>query len=181
MAFVVTLGGSTSKTSRSATVLSFFRSSLSTRGIETHDINIRDLPAEDLLHAKFDSVPLNAQISQIARADAVLVATPVYKAAYTGILKAFLDMLPANTLKGKVILPIVSASVPHHMLVLDYALKPVLASLGAESILSGLFLIDSEFETPAEKGVTPIFTPALEEKLTQSFAHFYTALTEHLS
>jgi FMN reductase len=61
----------------------------------------------------------------------VVVATPVYKAAYSGLLKVFLDVLPQTALKGKLVLPLATGGSPHHMLALDYALRPVLQSLGA--------------------------------------------------
>lgn len=36
----------------------------------------------------------------------VILATPVYKAAYSGLLKTFLDLLPQGGLRDKVVLPI---------------------------------------------------------------------------
>jgi FMN reductase len=34
----------------------------------------------------------------------VLIGTPIYKAAYSGLLKLFLDGLPAGALRGKPVL-----------------------------------------------------------------------------
>ena len=94
-----------------------------------------------------DSRALLAAAAQIAGALGVVVATPVYKAAYTGLLKCFLDTLPVETgLRGKVVFPIVSAAAATHVLALDYALKPVLSSLGATIMCSGMSTIDSQFD-----------------------------------
>ena len=74
----------------------------------------------------------------------LVVATPVYKAAYSGVLKVFLDLLPQTALKGKTVLPLATGGSPHHMLALDYALRPVLQSLGAKSILPGIYATDAQ-------------------------------------
>ena len=73
-----------------------------------------------------------------------MVATPVYKAAYSGVLKVFLDLLSQNALQGKTVLPLATGGSPHHMLALDYALRPVLQSLGAKHILPGIYATDAQ-------------------------------------
>jgi FMN reductase len=65
----------------------------------------------------------------------------VYKAAYTGLLKAFLDLLPQYALAGKTVLPLVTGGTSAHVLAVDYALRPVLASMGAH-VGQGYFLLD---------------------------------------
>jgi len=75
----------------------------------------------------------------VRQADAVVVATPVYKAAYSGLLKAFLDLLPQDGLAGKLVLPLATGGSQSHMLALDYALRPVLASMAARSILPSIY------------------------------------------
>jgi FMN reductase len=74
------------------------------------------------------------------------VATPVYKAAYTGALKALLDILPPQALRNKTVLPIATGGSPAHLLVLDYALKPVLGALGASDILQGVYVTDGQLQ-----------------------------------
>ena len=76
----------------------------------------------------------------------VVVATPVYKAAYTGILKSFLDLLPQRALADKIVFPIATAGSPAHLLALDYALKPILGALGAQHVLNGLYIQDSQLQ-----------------------------------
>ena len=80
----------------------------------------------------------------MARAQAIVVATPIYKAAYSGVLKLFLDLLPQTAFKGKTVLPMATGGSPNHMLALDYALRPVLQSLGADHILPGVFATDGQ-------------------------------------
>jgi len=97
----------------------------------------------------------------VAKADVVVVATPVYKAAYSGVLKVFLDLLPQTGLQGKTVLPLATGGSPNHMLALDYALRPVLQSLGAKHILPGIYATDAQvavtesgaYEVSAEIGL----------------------------
>lgn len=72
-----------------------------------------------------------------------MVATLVYKAAYSGLLNVFLDLLPQTALKHKTVLPLATGGSLHHMLALDYALGPVLQSLSAQHILPGVYATDA--------------------------------------
>ncbi len=176
--FVVTIGGSPSTTSRSSAVLAYFARELTARSIEARSINVRDMPADDLIHGRYDSASIKDHIDLVARAQGVIIATPVYKAAYTGVLKLFLDVLPQNALAGKAVLPIVSGAAPNHMLVLDYALKPVLAALGADRIMAGMYLLDSQFVPATEPNTPPGFSPELEARLQSVLDIFVSQLRE---
>jgi SsuE family FMN reductase len=90
-----------------------------------------------------DDPVIQTAIDVLAAADAVVVTTPVYKAAYSGLLKVFLDLLPQYALRGKPVLPLATGGTPAHVLVIDYALRPVLTSLGAGAIGQGWFVLSS--------------------------------------
>jgi FMN reductase len=137
MTTILTIGGSPSHPSRSAALLDYCRIQLESRGLTTENITVRDLNAEELIQGRFDGPSLKPAFDQVAAADGIIIATPVYKAAYTGVLKAFFDLLPANALGRKVILPIALGGSLAHSLVIDYALRPVLTAMGASHILHG--------------------------------------------
>jgi FMN reductase len=107
---------------------------------------VRDLPPTDLIHARLDSEAVAAANLLLDQAEGVIIATPVYKAAYSGVLKTFLDLLPQDALQGKTILPIATGGSSAHLLALDYALKPVLCALGATHILRGVYVTDSQIQ-----------------------------------
>ena len=172
---VVSLGGSPSLKSRSAVLLDYARQRLQQQGVEVISYQIRDFAAEDLLHARFDSPQIQLLIEQIAQADGVLVATPVYKASFSGALKTLLDLLPERALQHKVVLPLATAGSSAHMLAVDYALKPVLAALKAQEMLQGVFAEDrqisyGEGDAPAQ------LVPVLQERLDDALEHFFAAL-----
>ena len=103
---LVTIAGSPASPSRCVAALDTARALLERRGLTTAAITLRDLPAEALLWARADDPAIARAIALVAEARAVVVATPVYKAAYSGLLKAYLDLLPPGALANKSILPI---------------------------------------------------------------------------
>lgn len=143
MALIVTVAGSPAPGSRTAQLARMIGVMLRHQGFDVEAIDVRDLPAEDLFHQRVMSSSLQAAVSLVGRADGVVVVTPVYKASYTGLLKAFLDTLPQSGFDEKVVLPIVVGGTLAHLLAIDYALRPVLASLGAQHVVGGLFLLDT--------------------------------------
>lgn len=102
-------------------------------------LELRTLPPDDLLFGKGSDALVRAQAA-VAQARGIVLATPVYKAAYSGLLKTFLDYLPEAALSGKRAYPIATGGSNAHLLSIDYALKPVLSVLGASRILEGLYL-----------------------------------------
>jgi len=144
MGKVVVLSGSPSGTSRLDGLLKHTIAYLEKSGAQTAWIRARDLPAEDLLHARFDSPAILQANATIARSDAVILATPIYKGSYTGVLKAFIDLLPQNAFENKIVLPLAMGGTLAHYNSIDYAIKPMLSALGATQILTGMFVVDSE-------------------------------------
>lgn len=141
---ILLIAGSPSEHSRSAALLDAVSQRLGLRHALIERLHIRDLSPQALLLADVGHKSIRAALSQVETARAVVVATPVYKAAYSGALKVFLDLLPQSALKGKVVLPLATGGSPHHMLALDYALRPVLQSLAARHILPGVFATDAQ-------------------------------------
>jgi FMN reductase len=100
------------------------------------------LPAESLLHGRSDAPEIAEALERVASASGVVFATPVYKAAYSGLLKTFLDVFPQFGLREKVVLPLATGGTFAHVLSIDYALRPVLSSLEPLHVVNGLFILD---------------------------------------
>jgi FMN reductase len=141
---VLLLAGSPSERSRSAALLDSVSQRLAGRGAVIERLLIRDLSPQALLLGDAAHRTIAAAIDQVSRARVLVIATPVYKAAYSGVLKVFLDLLPQTALRHKTVLPLATGGSPHHMLALDYALRPVLQSLSARHILPGVYATDSQ-------------------------------------
>ncbi len=151
---ILLLAGSPSAPSRSTRLLHHVGERLALLGHRYAKLNVRDLPAQSLLHADFGDVALKAAREQVAAADAVVIATPVYKAAYSGILKAFLDLLPQDGLKGKLVLPLATGGSQSHMLALDYGLRPVLSALDARHVLPSIYATEQQIAWSEKAGLT---------------------------
>jgi FMN reductase len=85
--------------------------------------------------------------AEVAAADAAVFASPTYKAAYTGMLKAFLDRYGSNGLAGTVAVPVMTGGWPGHLLAVEVHLRPVLVELGATVPARGLYVTEPELPT----------------------------------
>ncbi|MBG0830220.1 NAD(P)H-dependent oxidoreductase [Planomonospora sp. ID67723] len=90
------------------------------------------------------SAGVEVALELVAGADVLVVASPTYKATYTGLLKVFLDRLPGGALAGTVALPLLVMGDPRHALAVELHLRPVLVELGAHVPTPGLALPESE-------------------------------------
>lgn len=163
---VLLIAGSPSERSRSAALLDQVGWSLALQGAHIDRLRIRDLSPQALLLGDFSHPSVVQAINQVLNAKAIVVATPVYKAAYSGALKVLLDVLPQTALKGKTVLPLATGGSPHHMLALDYALRPVLQSLGARHILPGVYATDAQITLTPEDAYT--IHPDIESRLDEA-------------
>jgi len=145
---IVALVGSPSVESRTVALLRHIADGLA--GHDVRVVPVRALPAEALLGADAADPAVAEVVKHVLDADGLIVASPVYKAAYSGVIKTFLDLLPHEALAGKAVLPLLTGGAPVHALAVDYALRPVLSALGARHIVPGLFLIDKQIERTSD-------------------------------
>jgi FMN reductase len=76
----------------------------------------------------------------------VVVASPTYKASYTGLLKSFLDWFSTTDLQGVTVVPVMTGAGAHHALAVEVHLRPVLVELGATLPTRGLYVTEGELE-----------------------------------
>ena len=164
MALIATLSGSPSPSSRSRLLSAWVGDWLGRKGFDVRALDVRDLPAADLFEAKMDGPEVKTAVQTVARAHGVVITTPVYKAAYPGVLKAFLDLLPQFGLEGKIVLPLAVGGSLAHVLAIDYAMRPILTSLNALHVTSGLFFLDKQLERTEDGGLR-IIDKAMEDRL----------------
>jgi FMN reductase len=146
MVDVLAITASPSRTSRSQALAERALALAAEAHLRIGLISVRELPAVELVAGDTTAPAIAAAVRQIGEARAIVVITPIYKAAYTGLLKLFLDLLPAGAFAHKAVLPIALAASAGHALALEHALKPVLASLSPRLILPGLFALDGDVE-----------------------------------
>ncbi|MCR2803921.1 NADPH-dependent FMN reductase [Paenibacillus soyae] len=141
---IVIISGSPNATSRLNGMIDYVRHELENRGYPTKTITVVTLPADDLIQARFGSPAIVDANRLVDEASAVIIASPVYKASFTGVLKTYLDLLPQKGMENKLVLPLFIGGTLAHLLSIEYALKPVLASMGARHFIRGVYATDNQ-------------------------------------
>ncbi len=146
---VVGIAGSVSPGSRSRVLVARTLSHLASRGGATALIDLRELPAEALLGRRSDPA-VDQALADAAGAHALVVGTPIYRATYTGQLKAFFDLFPQDALRGRAVGLIATGQAEGHYLALDHGLRPLVASLGGISAPHGVYVTNARFPDVSE-------------------------------
>lgn len=84
-------------------------------------------------------------VDRIAAAAAMLIAAPVYRASFPGVLKNLLDILPIEGLQGKPVGIVAMGGSAHHYLAVDTQLRQVLGWFGALIAPTGVYLTGADF------------------------------------
>lgn len=92
------------------------------------------------------SINVRARVDQLSAARLVVIASPVYKATYTGLLKSFLDWFGQTGLAGVVAVPVMVGSGFGHALAVEVHLRPLLVEIGATVPTRGLFVAEQELD-----------------------------------
>src|SRR5882757_4655075 len=137
---ILAVSGSPSAPSRTVRVADRVLEMCAGPGVETRHLRAADLPAEALLRADRHAPEILEIFAAVEAADAIVIATPIFNAAYSGLLKALLDVLPQFAFAGKAVLPLATGGSLAHVLALDYGLRPVLQSMGARHIVQSYFV-----------------------------------------
>ena len=93
------------------------------------------------------NVAVDAAKDTVRRADLLVVASPTYKATYTGLLKLFLDQFDAAELGGTPTVALMLGGSERHALAGELTLKPVLTEIGCSCPAPALFLLESDWAT----------------------------------
>ncbi len=136
--------GSPSASSSSRRLVERVLELLAERGWTTELIDLSALPAEALL-ARSEHAEVSDALGLVERARVLVIGTPVYRATYTGLLKTFFDLMPADFLAGKVAVLIATGAAPGHLLAIDHGLRPLVASLSGLSAATGIYAMKQDF------------------------------------
>lgn len=173
MPTVLTLSGSPSPRSRSSGLLRLAARQVEARGLQVDSLSASDFPPDVLLGGNVQHPAVHRFRQAVAAADGLLIATPVYQAAYSGVLKLLLDLLPQRALEHAAVLPLATGGSLAHMLAIDYALQPVLSALKARHVLGGVYAVEQDLAW-RDDGRLDIALPVcrrLREALDRFVAH----------
>jgi FMN reductase len=114
-------------------------------------IELRPLAA-DLASAQvtgFAPPPVAAAIATLAEADALIVATPVYKAGVSGLVKSFFDVVDQDLLIAVPTVLAATAGTARHALVADEQLRSLFAYLRALTAPTSVFAASEDWGSKA--------------------------------
>lgn len=115
-------------------------------GHEPDMLDLVDLGPALLMSGTTDPTVAESVRSAVA-SDVLIVASPTFKATYTGLLKLFLELLATGDgLAGTIAVPLMLSADPAHALAPELFLKPVLVEVGATCPTPGLCLRDSTYD-----------------------------------
>jgi FMN reductase len=100
--------------------------------------------------AGFPGGALEEAIDRLAAADAIIAATPIYKAGISGLFKTFVDVLDNDLIVAKPVLLAATGGTPRHALVIDDQMRPLFAYMRA------LTLPTSVYAAPEDWGATEL-------------------------
>jgi FMN reductase len=112
----------------------------------SYDLQVIDLADHTSELFDWSSKSVTTLTERVAQSDLIVVASPTYKASYTGLLKAFLDRYATNGLRGVIAIPVMTGGDLTHALAPDTHLAPLLVELGASVPVRGLYFVASQID-----------------------------------
>lgn len=159
---VVAVSGGLQRPSRTLALVQALSSALAdavavdTRIIELGDIATRLSSALTRAQVPAD---LEEKIRAIETADLLIVASPVYRASYSGLFKHLFDLVHHEALIDVPVLLAATGGSERHALVIDHQLRPLFSFFQALTLPIGVYASESDFDR------YEIRSPALKDRI----------------
>ena len=85
------------------------------------------------------------ELAAVEQADILVVATPVYRGAHTGLFKHFFDFIDQDALIDKPVLLAATGGSERHALMIDHQLRPLFSFFQARTLPLGVYATDKDF------------------------------------
>ncbi|SMO85280.1 NAD(P)H-dependent oxidoreductase [Paracoccus laeviglucosivorans] len=121
-------------------------------GGSAHVFDVADLGEDFGTLRNVANGPHQPHLDAFLQADALIVASPVYKGSYTGLFKHFIDLIDPAHLAGKPVLLAASGGGDRHALVIEHQLRPVFGFFEAHTLATGVYVSSRDFD---DNGLLP--------------------------
>lgn len=136
------------------TILTRVRDQLADSGpvpiVET--ISVPDIArdAVDEVVGGLRTTSLDRALATIEAADVLVVASPVFRGSYSGILKTVMDLLEPGSLRGVPAVLAATTGSTRHTLMTEHALRPLLSYFGALTMPTSVVATPEDFVLGSE-------------------------------
>ncbi len=126
-------------------------------------------------------LPAARIVDEIENADALIIGTPVYKGAYTGLFKHLVDFIAPEQLAGKPVALTATGGGTRHALMVEHALRPLFGFFAALTIPTAVYASDSDF-TATDDGAGYVVTEAgIRARIASAANELAGLLSKHAS
>lgn len=145
MSLTIVVGNPKPRSRTLAVALAVSRA-LADRGVDAKNPEVIDLA--EVASQLFDphDFAVADLLANVAASNLVIVASPTFKATYTGLLKAFFDRYSTNALSNTVVVGLMTGAAHVHELAVEVHLRPLLVELGASVPARNLYVVEDQFE-----------------------------------
>jgi FMN reductase len=146
---IVAISGALQKPSRTEVLLDAIVGELAIAlPVETHFIHLSEIGRQVGGTLTRGELPprVFADIQAIEEADALVVATPVYRASYTGLLKHLFDFVGHESLVGRPVLLAATGGSERHTLMIEHQLRPLFAFFQALPLPLSIYASEADFD-----------------------------------
>lgn len=151
---VVTVAGSWNSPSKTRVLTDAIVASLQARqSINVTRIDLAEIGTEIAQLTDIGKADRNllSIFSAVGDADLLIVGSPIYKAAYTGLFKHFFDLMDPRALVGKPVLLTATGGSTHYALVLEHHFRPLFSFFRAHTLPATVYAVEMDFENGALK------------------------------
>jgi FMN reductase len=147
--------------------------------IESHVIRMTDVGPQfaGVLNRKELPRSVEDELRRVETADLLVVASPVYRASFTGLFKHFFDFVDQYALVDTPVLLAATGGSERHSLIVEHQLRPLFGFFQALTLPVGVYAHESDFDgyrvdspllverikTSIRRGL-PLITSSVQEK-----------------
>jgi FMN reductase len=115
--------------------------------VDVHVIRLNELGPAFAGALRRDQLPdaVELELRAIERADLLVVATPVYRASFTGLFKHLFDFVEQYALVDTPVLLAATGGSERHALILEHQLRPLFGFFQAVTLPIGVYAHDTDF------------------------------------
>ena len=134
--------------------------------IQSHSIRVDELGADfaGVLHREDLPAAVEREVRAIENADLLVVASPVYRASFTGLFKHLFDFVDQYALVDTPVLLAATGGSERHALIIEHQLRPLFGFFQSLTLPVGVYAHDSDFTDYR------ISAPLLNERIGKAIA-----------